>query len=121
MCMFDEYELATVFVEKMKTSRKERRCDECIRAIQKGERYMSIRGLQDGIWWTSQHCEHCAMVAAWLKEECGGYLTRGLEEDLEQHIGEGRQDEVRILRMLAGMRRQWKRFDGRGMMDVLKI
>ena len=112
MCMVDDSDgLVTVLRESTPMARKEHRCDECGRGICVGERY-----LNEGILWqgeknTHKTCAHCQQVRSWLLTECGGWVFSGLREDINEHALEGYG--FGVLRLSAGIRRKWKRKDGR--------
>lgn len=98
------------------TARKPHRCHECSRAIAKGERYSRTASVWEGDFFTNVACMHCAVArvivdyySEWYSE---GYYG-GLAEYLSEHA-----DHVWSRRLWVGVRRQWLRFDGTGLMDL---
>lgn len=102
---------------KIQRAAKAHRCDECGRAINKGERYEYFTGLSadSGYWYTTRTCPHCLGARHWLQVECNGWLFEAVYEDLKEHFEE--QPDLHLGRLLVGMRRRWARRDGT-LMDV---
>lgn len=119
MCMVDDAEYSAIHRSDWRRARKEHRCVDCGRTIQRGERYLSAGGLYEGAWWADKQCEHCNGAAQLLVRECGGFLFAGVQEDLAEHVSEPLPWRMQAARYVVGMRRQWKRFrGGDGLMRV---
>lgn len=107
MCMADDGERADVWQQWTPRARKDHKCDECGRAIAKGETYRQTKMLFDRMWSATKQCAHCMVLADWLVEECGGYLTQGIVEDFANHADDyGRFD---LRRMQWGALHRWER------------
>ena len=119
MCMIDDSERCDVWNAAQKVARKPHICTECRRQISPRESYTNIRALYDGHWSTYKQCSHCRVATDWLWQECGGYLSEGVQEDINEHA-QGYQ-KLSLWRLAFGMARQWKRFDGNGLMPVQKM
>lgn len=93
-------------------ARKEYRCAECGRGIAVGERHEYFAGLSGdwGGWFYNRTCAHCVAARHWLSVECHGWLYGAVWEDMANHFGE--QPGLALGRLLVGMRRQWRRWDG---------
>ena len=130
MCMVEGADCSQIFnSESWHRARKAHRCCECGREIVVGERYRycAIKDYEySGV--DSYHtCAGCAVVEDWLRAECRGWLFGGVDEDLAGHLtyGPWSADEerqtfrvTRPARLLVGMRRRWRRFDGAGLMEI---
>ena len=122
MCMADYADdMPTIYRRKDHHTRKDRKCDECGRIIAKGELYQNAFMVYDGEGSTYITCEHCTVGQAWLSENCGGFLHGAVWEDLEEHISEYPTLAFALSRLKVARRRQWKRFDKRGLMTVPPI
>lgn len=97
-------------------ARVRHKCIECNRAIEPGETYRRAFSVYDGMVDTYKTCTHCQVGQAWLAENCGGFSHHGLFEEMEEHAETYPDHRFGFLRIKAGMRRQWKRFDGAGLM-----
>lgn len=113
MCMVDLGELVTVLSDSTPRARKPHECNECGRVIDKGEAYRKTAYTFDGDFGASIVCLHCeAGPRTWLMRECSGFVYRQVGEDLEEHWING--NHARSLgRLIVGMRRKWRRRDGR--------
>jgi len=128
VCMIDGADLAVVCSESWRRARKQHRCCECSRIITAGERYRYAFVVSSDHESNSYHtCAGCAAAQDWLQVECGGWLFNGVAEDIAQHVESGvwSDDEERWVvkptrqaRLLVGIRRKWRRFDGIGIMTV---
>lgn len=106
-------------IKDVKRARKEHTCDECCRKIAVGEPYLYVFGVLRGYGGNSHYtCAHCRVAANWLRSNCGGFVHSGVQEDIEQHVEEYPALAFGLSRFIVGMRRQWKRFDGNGLMRV---
>ena len=130
MCMVEDADCSTIFSsEAWHRARKAHRCCEFGREIAPGERYRycALKSY-DGDRVESYHtCVGCTAAEEWLRVECRGWLFGVVDEDLAQHLtyGPWSADEerqafrvTRPARLLVGMRRQWRRFDGAGLMEM---
>ncbi len=112
MCMVDDADgYVTVLSEAHRKARKAHKCSECHRQIEAGETYLVEGTLYDGEKKTHKTCQHCEVVREWLRDECGGFLYGGIEEDIREHAWEGYG--IRVKMMAVGMERFWRRKDGR--------
>lgn len=103
-CDFDRPKVAH---ETVRTARKEYRCDECGRAIAKGELYENHRLLHEDSWSTYRWCLHCAVaqgIAADLAD-CHCWLYTQVWEDLREHAKDERNPA--LSRLVIAARRQW--------------
>ena len=66
---------------------------------------------------SNKACAHCAVARTWLSAHCGGWVTEALREELEEHWYE-RYREDRLGRLIVGMRNQWQRLRGDGLMPI---
>lgn len=108
MCRVDGAEQFEVWQQSTPTARKEHTCCECGRPIHVGETYHRGRGMYESKWFAVAWCRHCDAASAWLRRECGGYLTEGLLEELVEHWEEDTAfRSVWLARAIAGMRQKW--------------
>lgn len=126
MCMVDTADTATIYRERRVChARLRHKCYECGREIAVGEPYHYAFNLYEGQAGSYHTCQHCAVAVEWLRVNCGGWLFGGVGEDIEQHIQEyGWQSgafKVGMLRLVAGMRRRWHRFDKVGLMALPRM
>ena len=119
MCMTDDGETYSVYHEREVRARKAHDCNECGRVIAVGETYRHTSGLYEDSWNINKVCAHCTIAAKWLMENCHGYLDGMIEEDIEQHFDE--YARVDLARLKVGMRRNWQRFKGVGLMPIPKL
>jgi hypothetical protein len=110
MCNVD-YDRPDFYVQDQRRARREHKCGECGRTIAKGEFYVRSSGKWDGLCNSFKHCEHCAVLAAWLERECGGYMHGGIIEDIGEHLSEYRVPAVgfSLARLYVMAGRDWKR------------
>lgn len=117
MCMVDYADASTTFHNaETHQARKPHSCGECGRTIEVGETYEKVFGVADAPF-TAKTCAHCVAARHWLGIECHGWIYGGVFEDLTEHLeeamfGPGQMDRGVLLRLCAGMRRQWRRYDG---------
>lgn len=107
MCMFEpgDYQNEWYRSENRK-ARKEHRCGECGRIIQRGEQYRVAAGKTEGDVWDAKICVHCDVAASWLRENCNGYMYTAVLEDFGEHA----EANLPMLRIVVGARRHWKSF-----------
>lgn len=109
MCLIDDCdERMTMVSERWQTARKEHQCTECRRTISSGERYRYEAGKFDGNLEVYKTCSHCMVVRDFLNKQCGGWVFRGVEEDLVEHAYLG----TPVARLIVAMRRDWRFRDG---------
>lgn len=107
MCMVDGGERSEVWLEWRRRAHKKHQCSECGRSILRGETYRRTKDLYDGRWSSTAQCAHCMVLADWLSEECGGYLTHGIVEDFGEHAEEYCRFDLR--RLQWGALHKWNR------------
>lgn len=116
MCI--DYDPPQMYREEMRKAAKDHACEECRRIIKRGERYEYVAGRWEDDFNTFKTCAHCVGARSWLLKECAGFVHGGVLEDLEEHRYEGQKYGARLLRLIVGIRRDWKRFKGDGLMTV---
>lgn len=103
----DDCEPTITRTDAIRKARKEHRCNECHRVIEKGEpyRYMTYVEIR---YKYGKHliCQHCQIVCQWLSAECGGYLYETVYEDVREHVTEGYG--MGVARLAAGMNMRWR-------------
>lgn len=113
MCMIDHAEPCDFYDRTWRKARKEHQCEECYRRILPGERYLRHAMKYAGEVSTFIMCAHCDAAASWLTKHCGGYMSAGVLDDLEEHWGESYDEDRFFLgRAIIGMRRKWRRKNG---------
>ena len=95
-------------------ARKEHRCHECSRVIDKGEQYTRIAGVNEDGFWTVKQCEHCTVASEWVMRQCGGVVYTMLGEDMRDHAHDYKRRD--LWRIVVGMKWKWRR-NGK-MLDV---
>jgi hypothetical protein len=118
--MIDDIDPCTWLGTETRKARKAHRCDECRREIQAGESYARSTYVMDGDLRVNKACAHCDATRAWLTKHCGGWVTEHLLEELQEHHSEGYRED-RLARLIVGVRRNWRRFDGAGLMAVPNV
>lgn len=113
MCSIGD-DICSVYRAGDRKARKAYRCEECRRTIQAGETYRYAFMVFDSDACSFRTCEHCMSAAQWLVETCGGYAIGGLHEELIEHARE--YNHFGLGRLVVGLRRGWRRFDGAGLM-----
>lgn len=118
MCMYDSMDDEGVFLgATWQATRYPRRCVECARTINKGEQYRRSVHAYNGRADAWVHCVHCVAAAEWLVKVCNGYVYEAVGEDLREHWWEGYAN-LDLGYRIIGIRRQWQRFDGQGLMAI---
>jgi hypothetical protein len=109
MCMID-YDgdgRVTLLSQATPVARKAHKCRECRREIAIGERYHVDRFVWEGRLDTHKTCAHCMVAREWLRQECGGYLFGGVEEDIREHAHNG-DYPMGVHRLAVGMAWKWR-------------
>lgn len=114
MCMLDDADGMVTIIDggSYVTARKPHKCAECRRTIEAGERYHRESFVFDGRFQCHKTCAHCMVVRDFLQDECGGWLYGDVEEDAREHC-HGQGYGMDLYRAVVGMRRNWRRQDGR--------
>lgn len=116
MCLVDDSDgSCTVLHSRQQRANRRHRCTECRRDIEPGETYLAERTVFDGNAMSHKICAHCQQVRAYLVDHCGGWLYRGLHEDIAGHYyssgsNDASQRRVRVLSL--GMGARWRRSNG---------
>jgi hypothetical protein len=120
MCAIDSCDdrFTTYRLQDIKRAKTAHKCDECHREIAAGEPYLYAFGAYEGRGASYYICAHCRVAAVWLRENCGGFLHCGIDEDIGDHINEYPDLRAGLLRFKIGMRRKWRRFSGPGLMPI---
>ena len=119
MCMINDADGPVDFGRvQPRKARQQHRCNECGRAINIGETYVYATSHLDGRFYTDRQCAHCAAAAEMLTKYCGGFVFRDVGEDLTEHFRQAVPWRIRAGRNAVGIRRQWRRFRGAGLMPV---
>lgn len=120
MCMIDNSDgpLEMCNARTVK-GRKEHCCTECGRTLARGESHELVTGFFDGHWVAYRTCAHCLVAVEWLRAECDGHIFTAVQEDIHEHLDSGYG--FGLARLVAGMRRKWARFDGRGLMQIPRM
>lgn len=90
---------------------KQHACCECRRTIAAGETYMVETVIFDGERSGYKTCAHCEVARNWLQAECGGFLYRGVYEDIKQHADSGHYG-FGVRKLAVGMAARWARKSG---------
>jgi hypothetical protein len=98
--MVDSAEACTISRSADRKARKTYKCSECGNPIRPGELYRFATFLYDGRWSEDRMCRYCMVAAAWLRAQCGGYLTNGVWEDVLEHVEEFASVAPRVARAL---------------------
>lgn len=117
MCSLD-YDPPTMYVRKTVKARKPHRCCECGRAIEPGEQYQRVVGVWDGTFDKHTTCGQCVSAADLLMKHCHGFMHCGIYEDIAEHVDRSLPWGMKAARFAVGMRRKWRRFDGKGLMKA---
>lgn len=112
MCMIDGADGCNTFSSEHKhVARKAHKCSECGRPIAAGETYWRLSALFEGDFTETKMCAHCRVGADWLVENCGGFMTHGVHEDLREHVEEYGYTKAKaipgVARIVVGMKRDW--------------
>lgn len=120
MCMFDDGDGAVEMIgQAWHVARQDHKCLECARVISRGERYYRERYKFDGSITNHKTCAHCMVARGWLQDECGGWLYRGVEEDIREHAHNGGYP-MGVHRLAVGMAWKWRAPSGK-MLPIPKL
>lgn len=72
------------FAEDTREAKKNHKCGECGRMIQRSEVYHRAVGKCEGDWFVAKTCPECAEIRTVLI--CGEYFYGCLWEDIQEHI-----------------------------------
>lgn len=112
MCRIDGAAPAQVYREKIVKAREPHRCGECLRGIGIGETYRYVFMIYDGYADSYCTCQHCCAAQDWLARECGGYIFSQVAEELEEHAFDYPTITMPLRKLIAGIKRQWRWFNG---------
>lgn len=118
MCRIDGAERNDFDSSEVRRARVPHACCECRREIAPGETYLRMFSVYDGHADTYKVCGHCRVAYAWLGRNCGGYILEEAIEELREHAEEYPHLAVPLLRIIAGARRRWRRFNNGGLMPL---
>ena len=118
MCDWGDESYWTFVNQTMHRARKQHKCAECNRTIEIGERYEFLFGKCDGETYSVKTCGHCIEARGMLIRECESYPIGDVRNGLKEHATREypRAIAMEAARLYWGMKRQWKRFDGAGLM-----
>lgn len=113
-------ECVQVLTDKMVTARKQHKCCECNRIIEVGEKYRYEAFIGDDfcIHKTCRHCSPVRILAMDIDSE-GMFFYGMIQEQLCDSSLADDPAQWRVRLAIAGMRRKWKRKDGK-MWRVIK-
>lgn len=115
MCV-DVDEPIQIFDETKPVARKQHKCNECRRVIEKGEQYYRMRGMDyyREYWFGYVCCLQCLAATRWLLEVCNGFLYEGVHEDLQEHVEENYYPirTLSLVRLTNYMGNRWRRKNG---------
>ena len=110
MCMIDNADLPEFTDTTTPKARVQHRCSECGGAIAIGDKYERATGMWDGRINRFKTCLPCVEgPRAWLEDECGGWLFKGVREDLVEHFDHHFFEpgaKMRLGRLIVGMDRR---------------
>lgn len=105
MCQCD-FDPPQVHSTRFPVTRKSRRCYECGRVIEQGEKYRYTFAVYDGEPHAYSICIGCSAGIDWLSEHCGCWLYGGVRDDLVDHFVGG-HTEFNLGRLIISMKKQW--------------
>lgn len=113
MCMIDDSDGPVEMIsEAHRKARKPHVCSECQRKIVAGETYLDAFYRFDETHVCHKTCAHCQAVCDWLLRECGGWMYRGVADDIEEHARSG-DYPMSVSRMAVGMKWNWRTPSGK--------
>lgn len=109
MCRIDggDFEPVTVLRDNMLRGRADYRCEECRRTIPKGEEHQCQRVICEGSHMTFRTCVHCLVAQTWLIDNCGGYVTAQVVEEIKEHADEYPQLREPLTELAKRARAKW--------------
>lgn len=107
-------ECVQVLTDKTLTARKQHKCGECNRVIEVGEIYRYEAFIGDGFD-THKTCRHCSPIRniAMDIDSEGMFFYGMIQEQLWESSAVDDPSEWKVRLAIAGMRRKWKRKDGK--------
>lgn len=114
MCMYGDDDYWEFYTEHTPKARTEQTCVECGRIIEKGERYHTQGGKNDGQFIWHKTCAHCTAASEWLNTVCDGWIFTRRQEDFTEHVT-GHEKYVRsrpLVRLLRWMQADWRDRNG---------
>jgi hypothetical protein len=115
MCSYG-YDLPDVYNEHERIAKKEHICSECGRIIAIKEKYKYHFGVWEGRAEAFKTCAHCLIVQNYIRDKCDSSAHGGLEEEVYEHALD--YNDMKLYRLLVGMRRQWRKFNSESLMTV---
>jgi hypothetical protein len=106
MCMANFDDGPEFFTDSTQKARKAHKCLECRRVIEVGETYRRYFGVYEGSGFSGKICQHCEVPAAWLSENCGGYMFEAILEDFTEHVNEYQRMDIARVAVMA--RNKWR-------------
>lgn len=102
----------SVLHEEKPTARKQHWCDDCGRAIEKGERYLRQDNVFDGSRYAWKSCEHCTAAFSFMWRHVPDFVDYDEGMHLGEALDEYRHDTLTVARLRYYFRRRWLRNDG---------
>lgn len=123
MCLIEDAEGHThMFNNQHRTARKDHKCGECWRTINKGEKYYATSGVGEDGFFSTKTCSHCKIAQEWLTKQCRGFCYGMVEEDIREHLSDhSYQSPLSLGKIAVGIKRKWQRYDGQGLMAEPKM
>jgi len=119
MCRAADIDISVYTETLVKKSRKDHVCGECGRTIERGESYLRAFSICDGDPFTNLFCTHCIIPMKWLIENCSTYIYTEVRSDIREHARDYKRTD--LARMSVAMKRGWRRFDGKGLMQPMLL
>lgn len=118
MCRIDDGDMPTVHRQRQRRARVAHACCECRRPIEPGETYRYTFMVFDGDPSSFALCDRCQVAADWLARNCGGYCFGEVADEMRERAHEAPDYALPFLRVVAGMRRQWRSSERSGLLPV---
>lgn len=118
MCSIEDYDSPDFHAERDHRARVRHICTECSRTICPGEAYRKAFSVYEGKAHNYKTCSHCLVGQEWLLNNCGGFMHYGLSDEMQEHADAYYDQKFGFLRIHAGIKRKWQRFDGAGLMRL---
>ena len=103
---------------EMRKAIKKHKCEECGRDINPGESYAYEALKFEGEFYQHKTCQHCLVPIDWLKINCGGYIFGEVCDEIKEHAEEYSKLALPLMRLVVGMKRRWRKFNGEGLMTI---